>query len=140
MNETEKPSVTPAGEPAASVASPTAGWVMPSAVPLHEEPAETPRDSLGTAAASPITSTDLGDNKTADKIPGETPDAAKPAPQLKERLGLVDLTFSIVFIVVGLAAIAIALGAKINLWELNLALLGTAGVVLLVGAFVTARR
>lgn len=138
MNETENPSITPAGEPAASVVPPTTSWVMPSAAAVHEEPAETPRDSLEASAPSPITSLDFGDGKTADKMPN----TAKPktTPQLKEKLGLVDLTFSIVFIVVGLAAIAIALGAKINLWELNLALLGTAGVVLLLGAFITARK
>ncbi|EEZ90944.1 hypothetical protein HMPREF0578_1947 [Mobiluncus mulieris 28-1] len=137
MNETENPSITPAGE-ADSVAPPSAGWVMPTAAAVHEEPAETPRDSLEASAPSPITSLDFGDGKAADKMP----DTAKPktTPQLKEKLGLVDLTFSIVFIVVGLAAIAIALGAKIDLWELNLALLGTAGVVLLLGAFVTARK
>ncbi|MBB5845692.1 hypothetical protein F4555_000488 [Mobiluncus mulieris] len=137
MNETENPSITPAGE-ADSVAPPSAGWVMPTAAAVHEEPAETPRDSLEASAPSPITSLDFGDGKVADKMP----DTAKPktTPQLKEKLGLVDLTFSIVFIVVGLAAIAIALGAKIDLWELNLALLGTAGVVLLLGAFVTARK
>ena len=137
MNETENPSITPAGE-ADSVAPPSAGWVMPTAAAVHEEPAETPRDSLEASAPSPITILDFGDGKVADKMP----DTAKPktTPQLKEKLGLVDLTFSIVFIVVGLAAIAIALGAKIDLWELNLALLGTAGVVLLLGAFVTARK
>ncbi|MCV0002925.1 hypothetical protein [Mobiluncus mulieris] len=137
MNETENPSITPAGE-ADSVAPPSAGWVMPTAAAVHEEPAETPRDSLEASGSSPITSLDFGDGKAADKMP----DTAKPktTPQLKEKLGLVDLTFSIVFIVVGLAAIAIALGAKIDLWELNLALLGTAGVVLLLGAFITARK
>lgn len=137
MNETENPSITPAGE-ADSVAPPSAGWVMPTAAAVHEESAETPRDSLEASAPSPITSLDFGDGKVADKMP----DTAKPktTPQLKEKLGLVDLTFSIVFIVVGLAAIAIALGAKIDLWELNLALLGTAGVVLLLGAFITARK
>ncbi len=137
MNETENPSITPVGE-ADSVAPSSAGWVMPTAAAVHEEPSENPRDSLEASAPSPITSLDFGDGKVADKMP----DTAKPktTPQLKEKLGLVDLTFSIVFIVVGLAAIAIALGAKIDLWELNLALLGTAGVVLLLGAFITARK
>lgn len=70
--------------------------------------------------------------------PRNVPQQSQPVS--KDRLSLADLTFSILFIIVGVIAIAVVLGAQVSLWEIGVGLVGAAGLVLLVGAFVTARK
>lgn len=71
----------------------------------------------------------------------DTPPAfSQPEPIRKDRLSLADLTFSILFIIVGVIAIAVALGVQVSLWEIGVGLVGAAGLILLIGAFVTARK
>lgn len=105
---------------------------------------DTPTENLSGSMSTP----DMSQSPNRDSVTfGETSaagvadDLGVPSrPVLREKLHLADLTFSIVFLIVGLAAIAAAFEAKISLWELFLGLLGAAGVVLLIGAFFTARK
>lgn len=92
-----------------------------------------PAEELG---ADPL-ATDSVKNPAA---PPESQVATPEKPVLRPKLHVVDLTFSVVFLAVGVATVVGSLGASIPLWELGMALLGIAGVVLLVGAFITALK
>ncbi|MCI6584277.1 MAG: MFS transporter [Mobiluncus porci] len=68
------------------------------------------------------------------------PDFPERKPVLREEMSLAALTFGIIFVLVGAAAIAVALGAPVTLWGLTVGFLGAAGLALLIGAVASARR